>query len=514
MSSSITDFLCDSSATVLETHSARVVLTATHAYKWKKPVDLGFLDFSTLEKRKAALENEYRLNQRLTEGVYEGVYPVYQTPEGLSWEDDGKAEVVEYVLRMQRLEESGFLHHRLREELPFPRRDLTRLAEVLAAFYATASGGHTHAYRTYGNPEALRKTLNEALELPETVNEYPALPTIRTFLKQFPDLHEASLKSRAASGQIVDAHGDLHLDHVHFSAEGTINIYDCIEFNDRFRYIDWLNDVAFLFMDFDYHAHHAEGSYMRKQLLKQMNTTLTPEVRALLSMYQAYRAVVRAKVALIRAESTTTTDTALQKQTEAKRYLGLALRYATLGICRTWVVISGGIATGKSTFSNALAEQWQCPAFHSDVVRKELAGIGPKTPTPEARKAEVYSAAFTEKTYQALLDKAEVASEREGMSILDATFRQTGQLEKLIRRANQTHTRLVFLELTADEEVVRERLRAREGKRTSSDARLQEMQFVTYLSQEQEMKKHGRFLQLDTARPLTENIRQVMSFLA
>lgn len=306
---------------VRETHASIVFLAAADAYKLKKPVNLGFLDFSTLEKRHAACEAEVALNRRLAPGVYLGMRPVCQLGHILAL--DGPGEPVDYLVHMRRLPDSASLEARI-----IARRatssQVETLADRLASFHLAAE--RSPRIDAFGLPAAIRANVEEnfaqlaGLAGPPLTGQ---LAEIARLARHFLDANDGLFLLRVAGGCIRDGHGDLRAEHVYFEPGHELAVIDCIEFNERFRYGDVASDIAFLAMDLDRLGRpDLAATFVRRY------ADATPfAIHEVLDFYGCYRAVVRAKVALIRASQAE--DPAREAAlVEADRYVELALGYA------------------------------------------------------------------------------------------------------------------------------------------------------------------------------------------
>ena len=234
-----------------QTHSSYVLLAAPYAYKIKKPVNFGFLDFSTLEKRRYFSEREVELNRRLCPDVHLGVVPISLRAGRLTFGPGD--EIVEYAVKMRQLEDRYFFLRLLKKD-QIGTKDLDRIVSVLKAFYEAQKP--TEEIAAWGRIESLKISTDENFRQTEdfigfTISR-PAFETIRFYTDNFYTRNAGLFESRIRGQRIRDCHGDLHLEHIHI-APTRLSIYDCIEFNDRFRCIDIANDVAFLAMDLDYH---------------------------------------------------------------------------------------------------------------------------------------------------------------------------------------------------------------------------------------------------------------------
>jgi uncharacterized protein len=281
---------------VCQTHISVVFLAGPYAYKIKKPVNLGFLDFTAPERRRHFCEEEVRLNRRLAPTVYQGIVPVTRTSTGA--EIDGRGETVEWAVKMERLPRDATLEQRLcRGEVGLAL--LATLAQKIAQFHRDAEAGPHIA--ACGRFEMVARNVRENFEqsagqvgvtLSRTVFERLSKLTEESLIR-----HRSLIEARAERGVPRDTHGDLHLEHVYLFPErqppADLVVIDCIEFNERFRYADPVSDMAFLAMDLAFHG--------RKDLAgafadAYFQATQDAEGRELLPLYSSYRAAVRGKV--------------------------------------------------------------------------------------------------------------------------------------------------------------------------------------------------------------------------
>jgi aminoglycoside phosphotransferase family enzyme len=281
---------------VRQTHISVVLLAGDYAFKIKKPVDLGFLDFSTLQKRRHFCTEEVRLNRRLAPDVYLGVVPITQDETGLRM--NGSGEVVEHAVKMARLPDEATLLARLHRGSVDPVV-VEALARRVASFHAEADRGE-HVW-AFGRWEVVAANSRENFAQSSALVGTTLTPAVFDKLRSLTERSLARLRplieSRARRGVPCDTHGDLHLDHVYLfpvrPAPGDLVIIDCIEFNERFRYADPVADMAFLTMDLRYHGRADLADTFATAYFRASGDE---EGRALLPFYEAYRAVVRAKV--------------------------------------------------------------------------------------------------------------------------------------------------------------------------------------------------------------------------
>ncbi|NPA41479.1 MAG: gluconokinase [Aquificae bacterium] len=271
---------------LVQTHTSWVILLDEVVYKIKKPVNFGFLDYSTLEKRKENCEKEVILNRRLCPWVYIGVVPISEI-EG-EWVLENDSNVVEYAVKMRRIPDGCILSNRLEE---VSEEDIRKVAKVVADF-------HSRAERVdeFGKPEVMKFNTDENFQQTEkyvgiTISKED-FEFIREKTNRFYEVHEKLFYKRMKEGRIRDGHGDIRIEHVAFLEEG-VCIFDCIEFNDRFRYGDVLNDMCFLSMELDFFGKEKLAKAYEEEYLK---ITQDPEFGTFLPFFKCYRAYVRGKV--------------------------------------------------------------------------------------------------------------------------------------------------------------------------------------------------------------------------
>jgi len=456
----------------IQTHVSWVFIASPFVFKVKKPVDLGFLDFRTLEKRSHFCRRELELNRRLCPEVYLAVMPIYESAAGFSLED-AKGEIVEYAVKMRELPHGWFLSELLAKGA-VGETEINRVISRLQKFYDSQTA--TAQIEQWGRLEKLRISTDEnfaqaAPFVGKTISPV-ALEAMRSFTNNFYQANRALFQERIQEHRLRDCHGDLHLDHVHVTPEAT-TIFDCIEFNDRFRFIDIANDLAFLAMDFDFEGERELARLLFRNAAREFRDA---GMLKLADFYKCYRAVVRGKVESIQAMSGEAVDRA-EHARRARRYFRLALRYATSGSRPLALVIMGQVATGKSTVARQLATELDWPVFSSDQIRKTLTGVPLTERTAPELRVHVYSEQITEETYQKLLDEALAALASHGGVVIDATFSRRFQRDLLRDKCVKAGVPLRVVELEANRETIRRRLKAREeSPEAISDARLEDFE--------------------------------------
>ena len=463
------------SVRLIQTHASYVFVAAPYVYKVKKPVNLGFLDFSTLEKRRYFSEREISLNRRLCADVHLGVVPIYLREGTLTFEAGG--DVVEYAVKMRKLEDRYFLS-RLLKRNEVGSRELDRIVSTLKAFYISQKPADDIV--KWGRIEKLKISTRENFHQTKifvgTTISAPAFETIRFYTDDFYKRSAYLFESRVRERRIGDCHGDLHLDHIHLTPT-QLSIYDCIEFNDRFRYIDHANDIAFLAMDFDYQGRRDLSRYLTKRMADALRDQ---GILELMDFYKCYRAFVRGKVDSLQGAGSRLEKDRTKTRAHARRYFQLALQYAACGSEPMVVIIMGRIGSGKSTLANSLGRELGWEVFSSDRTRKELAGAPLYKRGGAVARRRLYTEAMASKTYEALLRKVTKRALEGHSSILDATFSRRRHREMLKHRLERKGLGYRFVEAQAPDAIVKRRLARRDGKlRAISDARLEDFEALS-----------------------------------
>ncbi len=306
-----------------ETHISLLFFTGSHVYKVKKPVDFGFLDFTSLEKRKYFCEQEVKLNRRLSPEIYLGVIKMIQDGKRILL--DGRGEVVEYAVKMKQIPEE-LLMDKLLEKGQVNPKMIEAVSEKLALFYSVAET--SDLIKSFARPERVKQDTDENFEQTEkyigvTISEDVYLQ-VRNRTNDFYKTQAELFHQRIAAGRIRDCHGDLRLEHIFWGDE--ISIFDCIEFNERFRYTDTAADIAFLAMDLDYQGREDLSDHLIQTFIRKSDDQ---ELMKVLNFYKCYRAYVRGKVESFRLDDSNISERVKKEALQrAQRYFYLSQRYA------------------------------------------------------------------------------------------------------------------------------------------------------------------------------------------
>lgn len=451
----INDVVLDQSGVAMrETHSGVVFLVGNLAYKLKKPVNLGFLDFSTRERRLAACRREVELNRRLAPDVYLGVADV----------SGADGQPCDHLVVMRRMPESRRLATMVTAGQPV-HDEVVRIARLVAAFHAGAHRSPEIAEQ--GGRNALRDRWTASFAQVDQfrgVLDAGQLKEIERLTLEFLAGRAELFALRAAEGRIVDGHGDLLADDI-FCLDDGPRVLDCLEFDDRLRWLDGLDDVAFLAMDLE-----LLGAPELCDLLLDRYAEFTgdPASPALRHHYLAYRAFVRAKVACLRHAQHDHAAAQL-----AMLYAGMTLRHLRQGQVR--LILVGGLpGTGKTTLAGLLADELGAVLISTDRVRKELAGVPPEQPAPAAYGEGIYRPEHTERTYLEVLSRAERLLARGESVVLDASWHSARHRALAATTATDNHSQLVCLHCEVDAGTAAARLWDRDGSLSDADVAVAE----------------------------------------
>jgi len=452
---------------VIQTHISVVFIAGDLVYKVKKPVNFGFLDYTTLEKRQHFCHQEVILNSRFSERIYLGVVEICSGPGGINLRGGGDA--VEAAVVMRHIPQDRTMIRMLEDDKITPEI-LDRLADRLAFFHSVAATGPEISL--FGSSDVIRRNLAENFEqtvpfVGSTIDR-ETHEAVVSLSFAFLETHEDLIAMRMKGGFIRDCHGDLHLEHVVILDE--IMLYDCIEFNDRFRYSDTASDLGFLLMDLDFRGYPAYADRIARRYAR---TSGDRDVLKLLGLYRSYRAFVRGKVLSFSLEEPEISpEEKAAAAGTATDYFRLARSYLVPPLHPALIVTSGLMASGKSFMAAQLAKRLGIVPLRSDEVRKELHGLTPAEHQLDKFRQGIYTPGATDLTYRALLDEARRELEQGKSVIVDASFSRLADRKAALEVAQAAGARFRLIECTAPDDVIRSRLTARAGKRDEpSDGR-------------------------------------------
>jgi hypothetical protein len=439
-----------------ETHISWVLLAGEFVYKIKKPLDLGFLDFSTLARREHFCREELRLNRRLAPALYLDVLPITGAPDAPVLGGPGTA--IEYALKMRRFPQEALLDRVLARGALTPQH-IDDLAQTLAAFHQRQAA-IAPATSPFGSPDAVLAPMRQNFTQirPRVAAAFQAR---LNQLAQWTETTHAQLRpvleARHAAGFIRECHGDAHLGNMAL-LQGRVTLFDCLEFNDQLRWIDVISEIAFTVMDLDDRQH---PTYAHRLLNGYLEATGDYAGLALLRFYLVYRALVRAKVAAIRLSQADVgaVERAHHEELFAS-YLALAERY-TRPPAPALLITHGVSGAGKSTLAQWLVEALGAVRVRSDVERKRLEGATADAGADTGLNRGRYSSDMTARTYARLAELATTIVASGFSVVVDATFLRQAQRETLHAVARAQRVPFVILDLTAREDLLHARIAAR-----------------------------------------------------
>ena len=452
---------------LIETHISWVILTGDIVYKIKKPVDFGFLDFSSLAKRKEFCEQEFKLNRSLAPDIYLGVVSITGTidkPVISAGVDEDKA--FEYAVKMKQFKQSSQLDNMLAAG-NLAVEHIDALAHMVADFHKRTAVANKHV--SFGNKDKVYQPVKENFELVNESLKTDIYEDKLTVLKQwslteFTKL-ETVFEQRKKDGFIRECHGDMHLRNLAWINDKPI-AFDCIEFNPDLRWIDVISEIAFLIMDLQ----DRKQEYLANRFLnKYLEITGDYAGLKVLPFYLCYRAMVRAKVDALRIGQLDQNSENIQDEFKAfESYLHLAISYTK--IPKPALIIMRGLsASGKSTVSQQLLEKFGAIRVRSDIERKRLFGreIGDKT-TSDIDKG-IYTAQASEQTYEKLLELASEVITSGFSVIIDAAFLHHQQRIAFQNLAKHLVIPYTIIEVTAPIDVLQQRIIARKNDVSDAD---------------------------------------------
>ena len=469
------DFYPHNPATVefIQTHISYIFIAGDIVYKVKKPLKFDFLDFTSLEKRKFYCEEELRLNKRLAADTYLDITAISRDSRGNITLGRG-VEIIDYAVRMKKLPADRMLKTLLLLGLTDDRM-MNNLAGKIAAFHQQAqTGGKIDAMGDienirHNNEENFTETLN-CINI--TIPEYQ-YNFIKHYVGKFLVENKTLFGKRISDHKIRDCHGDLHLEHICITDD--IIIFDCIEFNERFRYGDVAQDVAFLTMDIDFNGYSRHADAFIQSYIKHSGDT---DMLTLLNFYRCYYAYVRGKVTSFRRDQKEITQSERIEITKtAARYFDLAYTYATRLDKPVLILTAGLMGSGKSYQARKLAVRLGADIIRTDLLRKDLFNIKPTDRRLEDFGKDIYSDDISRLVYDNAYDLAAKKIEQGQSVIIDASFKRRAERQKAMEIAQNLGARFYILECICPDEITRKRLEKRSQKNdNASDGRCELLQ--------------------------------------
>lgn len=406
------------SAQIYETHISWIILTGEFVYKIKKPVDFGFLDYSSLEKRKFYCDEEVRLNRILAPEIYLNVVGITGSESQPTLEKGGSA--IEYAVKMREFPQSTLFSNLLKENLVKPAM-VDSLAELVARFHENTPIAAPQ--KVFGTPKhvhaPVKQNFEQILPLLTSEQDKKQLHELETWSEEQYKKNYQLFNLRKQNGFIRDCHGDLHLGNIIYYQDKPI-IFDRIEFNDDLRWTDVIADIAFLAMDFTDRNHE---EYANRLLNIYFQHTGDYTGLALLPYYQIYRAIVRAKIALFRINHATNLTASEQDEIRNNYRALMAAAQNDMQTTQPSLIITYGLTgSGKSSIAQKIVEKCGAIQLSSDIERKRMFHLSAHESGKAAVNKGIYKPRTTEKVYQRLIELATTIISAGFTPIIDATF--------------------------------------------------------------------------------------------
>jgi aminoglycoside phosphotransferase family enzyme/predicted kinase len=471
---------------IIQTHASIIFLTGDYAYKIKKPVNYNFLDFSTLEKRKYYLEQELKLNKKVAANIYLEVLSINDDRGTISLNGTGKA--IEYILKMNQFPQECLLS-KIFERGELTENTIESLAKKVAQFHQQAE---TNSYITqFGDLAIIKHAFDENYQQTEKyinfVQTQKQYDETKGYTDKFFTEHGDWLEERQKKGMIRECHGDLHLNNI-CQWQGEVQLFDRIEFNESFRFVDVMYDIAFTAMDLTARNREDLANLFLNTYLEQ---TADWEGLKVLPIYLTRQAYVRAKVNSFLLDVDTFSETI---KTTAQHYYQLAWQYTQPQKPRL-ILMSGFSGSGKSTIGKVIAKKLNGIQIRSDAVRKHLAGID----LNQTGNLDIYSLEMSQKTFAKLAELAEILIPLGYPVILDARYDKYAWREPLLTYAQSLRIPFHIVHCHAPIEILRQRIAARKGD--ISDATIEVLNAQIEKTEPFNEKEQPYLISLDTTNP-------------
>ena len=488
---------------MLQTHTSWVFLTGTHAYKVKKPVNFGFLDYTMLSVRKFFCNEEFRLNQILSPDIYIRVLPITMTGGRLAL--GGRGKVIDYCLEMKELPQEWMMTEQLKSgNVTYEHVD--HIARSIADFHEKAERGREVSQ--YGSTETIRLNWDEnfaqTLEFRGKSISNREFDETKGAVERFITGNRGLFQHRRANGFVRRCHGDLHSKNIF--VDSGIHIFDCIEFNPRFSCSDVTSEIAFMAMDLDYWGRKDLANFFVERYVVH---TGDAGLLRLLNFYKCYRAYVRGKVTsfVLNDPGVGAADKARARQT-AKKYFELSHRYAlNLHVRPKLVVMMGLPGVGKTYVARRLAERIDAFHFLSDSIRKQLLGIPVGQRRTDGYGEGIYKGNIGQKTYDEMLRRAQVFLSAGFSVIADATFLRDDSRDRARATAARVGAPVLFVFADCPERIVKARLSRRATEYSFSDATLDVYRAMK--SRFKPPRASREVVRIDTSQPLRRSLAQI-----
>ncbi len=491
---------------LIQTHTSWVFLTGKYAYKIKKPVFFGFLDYTTLSARQYFCQEEFRINQILAPDIYYEVIPIVKIGSKIKLSSKkNNYQVLDYAIKMRELPQETIMTNCLKAN-KINYSDVGEIARIIANFHNKSISKPD--FHKYGGTEIVKYNWDENFAQTEpfigiTISK-KSFSEIRQRVEDFMINYEAIFQKRIRDAKIKQCHGDLHSRNIFIADK--VYIFDCLEFNPRFAVSDVASEIAFFVMDLEFYKHKELADFFIARYLYYTNDW---ELLKVLDFYKCYRAYVRGKVTGFnlndRGMSKSDKD---QAKIMAKEYFSLADKYAFSFTAKPKLIMVMGLpAVGKTYLAQHLAEHIHAYHICSDIIRKEITDTPVETHRFEGYGKGIYTKEVSAKTYDEMFRRAENYLGQGKTVIIDATFswQSSRNLAKAI--ADKTHASFYIINCTCPEKIVMARMKKRSKEFSLSDATPEI--YYRMKNNFEKVKSKKNYIVIDTSKPLNKNLDKI-----
>ncbi|MCS7258991.1 MAG: AAA family ATPase [candidate division WOR-3 bacterium] len=496
---------------LVQTHTSWVFLTGTYAYKIKKPVFFGFLDYTTLSLRKKFSYEEFKINQILAPDIYFGVIPILKKGNKifLGSEDTKSHEVIDYAIKMRELPQDAIMTNLLlNKKLGFS--PINEIARIIANFHKKSRS--REGFYKYGSIETIKYNWDENFVQTEpfigvtlTKNKFEK---IKSAVEEFIKNNKYLFIKRIYDQKIIKCHGDLHSENIFVVDK--VYIFDSLEFNPRFAVSDTASEVAFLAMDLEFYNHKHLADFFLDRYLFYTNDW---ELLRLLDFYKCYRAYVRGKVTSFLLNDSKLTHAEKNKiKLKARKYFDLAESYSDLFNRKLQLIMVMGLpGSGKTYIAERVAQKLGAHYLSTDIIRKEITNTPIEEHRFEGYGKGIYRADISQKTYAELYRRSYNYLAGGISCVVDGTFAWESSRIELQDIASKTKAQFFIVHCTCPEKIILSRLKRRPHTASVSDA-TPEIYF-RIRDYFEPVKERQNYLEINTAKSVRENLLKIIKFI-
>ncbi|MEO0072488.1 MAG: AAA family ATPase [candidate division WOR-3 bacterium] len=497
--------------TLIQTHTSWVFLTGKYAYKIKKPVFFGFLDYTTLSLRKKFSYEEFRINQILAPDIYFGVIPILKRGNKIFLDPDNSkpGEVIDYAIKMRELSQETIMTNLLlNKKIGFSPVD--EIAKIIANFHKKSRSRED--YYQYGSTDMIKYNWDENFIQTEpflgvTITQ-KTFDKIKNIVEEFIKNNKYLFIKRIYDQKIIKCHGDLHSENI-FVAD-RVYIFDSLEFNPRFSVCDTASEIAFFVMDLEFYNHKHLADFFLDRYLYYTNDW---ELLKVLEFYKCYRAYVRGKVtSFLLNDPKLPTTTKKRIKLKAQKYFCLADKYSDLFNRQPLLIMIMGLpGSGKTYIAQRLAKEIFAHYLSTDIIRKELTNTPIEEHRFEGYGKGIYRSEISQKTYAELYRRSYNYLSCGISCVVDGTFAWESSRIELQDIATKTGAQFFIVHCNCPEKIILARLKRRPQVFSVSDAT--EEIYFRIRDYFEPVRDRQNYLEINTAKPVRENLTKIIKFI-